>query len=106
MLALIVRLKQVCNFSSSGHSSKLDDIAARLATLKGLGYKALIFSQFTSESYGVRRIARALSGYGPVIYTGDMSAEQRGLAVAAFRSDPEATAMVLSLKAGGVGLNL
>jgi SNF2 family DNA or RNA helicase len=106
VLALIVRLKQICNFSSSGTSSKLDDIAARLATLKQEGHKALIFSQFTSESYGVRRIARALEAFGPLVYTGDMSAEQRGRAVAAFGSHSDATAMVLSLKAGGVGLNL
>ena len=106
VLALIVRLKQICNFSSSGSSSKLDDIAARLVTLKQEGHKALVFSQFTSESYGVRRIAWALGAFAPVVYTGDMSAEQRRQAVATFDTDPDATAMVLSLKAGGVGLNL
>lgn len=89
-----------------GSSSKLDDIAARLATLKQEGHKALIFSQFTSELYGVRQVARALEAFGPVAYTGDMSAERRRQAVTAFDSNPDAVAMVLSLKAGGVGLNL
>ncbi|MDO8587082.1 MAG: SNF2-related protein [Armatimonadota bacterium] len=107
VLALITRLKQVCNFSlASGRSSKLDDMAPRLAVLRDEGHKALIFSQFTNESYGVRRIARALEEFRPVIYTGDMTAEQRRQALDAFRSDPEAAALILSLKAGGVGLNL
>ena len=106
VLALIVRLKQVCNFSESGLSPKLDDIAARLATLRQQGHKALIFSQFTSEAYGVRRIARALESFRPVVYTGDMTADQRKRALTTFDSDAHAAAMILSLKAGGVGLNL
>ncbi len=107
VLALIARLKQVCNFSTYvGRSAKLDDIAPRLATLRQEGHKALIFSQFTNEVYGVRRIARALDAFGPVIYTGDMTAEQRLRAASTFRDDPNAGVMVLSLKAGGVGLNL
>lgn len=107
VLALIARLKQVCNFSSAnGRSSKLDDIAPRLATLRDAGHKALIFSQFTNETYGVRRIARALEEFRPVTYTGDMSAEQRTRAVAEFESDSTAGVLILSLKAGGVGLNL
>lgn len=107
VLALIVRLKQVCNFSSAGgRSSKLDDLALRLATLRQEGHKALVFSQFTDGSYGVRRIAAALQAFGPVVYTGDMTPERRRQAISVFRADPDAGAMVLSLRAGGVGLNL
>jgi hypothetical protein len=107
VLALVVRLKQVCNFSSAnGRSCKLDDIAPKLATLRREGHKALIFSQFTNESYGVRRIARALEEFSPVIYTGDMSSERRRQAVSVFEADPDAGVLILSLKAGGVGLNL
>ncbi|MHB9035031.1 MAG: SNF2-related protein [Armatimonadota bacterium] len=107
VLALINHLKQVCNFSAKGgRSSKLDDLASRLHALRLEGHKALIFSQFTNESHGVRRIARALSAFGPVIYTGDMSAQQRLQTIKAFQDDPRASVLILSLKAGGVGLNL
>lgn len=107
VLALITRLKQVCNFASAnGRSSKMEDIAARLEILRQEGHKALVFSQFTSESYGVRHIAKALDAYGSVIYTGDMSMDERRLAISKFQSDPGAGALILSLKAGGVGLNL
>ncbi|MCL5103294.1 MAG: SNF2-related protein [Armatimonadetes bacterium] len=107
VLALITRLKQICNFSTvGGCSSKLDDIAARLAALRREGHKALVFSQFTNEINGVRRIARALSEFGPIIYTGDMIAQQRLEATEAFRHDTDVGVLILSLKAGGVGLNL
>jgi len=107
VLALITRLKQVCNFSSSGaRSSKLEDVTARLTTLRAQGHKALVFSQYTSEDYGVRRLARSLRQFRPVCYTGDMSAGQRQQAVDTFRNDAQAGVMILSLKAGGVGLNL
>jgi SNF2 family DNA or RNA helicase len=107
VLALIIRLKQVCNFATeSGRSSKLEDIAGRLTALREEGNKALIFSQFTSETYGVQRLGRALSKFGPVLYTGDMSMNRREEAARAFRDNPEAGVMILSLRAGGVGLNL
>ncbi len=107
VLALINTLKQVCNFSAAGgRSSKMDDVAPRLAALRQEGHKALIFSQFTNERHGVRRIARALSALGPVVYTGDMSARQRLQALQLFANDPGAGVLILSLRAGGVGLNL
>ena len=107
VLALITRLKQVCNFSTSGGcSSKLNDIAPRLYALRSEGHKALVFSQFTNESYGVRKIAHALKSFNPVIYTGDMTANQRLDAIKVFRDDTDAGVLILSLKAGGVGLNL
>lgn len=107
VLALITHLKQICNFSTVGaRSSKLDDLARRLGALREEGHKALVFSQFTSEAHGVRRIARALSAFDPVIYTGDMSADSRLRAIEVFQQDPRAGALILSLKAGGVGLNL
>ncbi len=107
VLALITRLKQICNFATeSGRSSKLEDMVRRLSALREEGHKALIFSQFTSETYGVYRLGRALARFGPVLYTGDMSIGQREEATRAFRDNPEAGVMILSLRAGGVGLNL
>jgi len=107
VLALIMLLKQVCNFSfETGSSSKLDDVSARVRNVRAEGHKALVFSQFTSEVYGVRRLAQALAEFRPIVYTGDMSASQKQEAIQRFESDPDSGLLVLSLRAGGVGLNL
>ncbi len=107
VLALITKLKQVCNFSlRTGRSSKLNDIEMRLASLHEAGAKALIFSQYTSEEFGVRRLRKALARFTPVIYTGDMGLDQRQEAIEVFTKYHEAGVMILSLKAGGVGLNI
>jgi hypothetical protein len=107
VLELISRLKQICNAEPvSGESAKLEDISARLATLVAEGHRALIFSQFTDGQFGVKMVARALRTFYPVTFTGAMSARQRSEAVRAFRSDRRHKAMILSLRAGGLGLNL
>ncbi len=107
VLALIMRLKQICNFSpADGDSVKFDDMAERLATLDAEGYRALIFSQFTDPVFGARAIADRLRGMDPLLYTGDMPQPQRQETVAAFAGDKRHKALVLSLRAGGQGLNL
>ena len=106
VLELITRLKQICNVCpSSGNSAKLDDIGQRLETLTEEGHKALIFSQYT-EGHGVRDIVERLRQFGPIAYTGALSMTERDRAITAFKSDPAHKALVLSLRAGGQGLNL
>jgi SNF2 family DNA or RNA helicase len=107
VLELISRLKQLCNAEPvTGESAKMEDITARLATLVAEGHRALVFSQFTDDQFGVDMVARALRVFNPITFTGAMSAKQRSVAVRAFRTDRRHKAMILSLRAGGVGLNL
>jgi SNF2 family DNA or RNA helicase len=107
VLELILRLKQLCNFDPvTGASVKLDDLRDRLEELATTGEKALIFSQFIDEKFGVQAIAKRLSRFNPVAYTGAMSMQQRDEAVRVFLEDETRAAMVLSLHAGGQGLNL
>ncbi len=107
VLELITRLKQLCNADpASGHSAKLADMYERLATLVSEGHRALIFTQFTDATFGARAIAARLSAFRPVLYTGDMSLAQRDEAIRTFKQDPSRSVLVLSLRAGGVGLNL
>jgi SNF2 family DNA or RNA helicase len=47
-----------------------------------------------------------LSALEPLLLTGDMDASQRAAAVAEFARDDRRTLLLLSLRAGGVGLNL
>ena len=107
VLELITRLKQICNFDPvTGESSKLDDIRERLLQLSGQGHKALVFSQYTSEEYGVRAAANYLQEFSPIALTGDMTLEERSVAIERFRGRDEHKVMVISLRAGGLGLNL
>jgi len=107
VLSLITRLKQVCNVCPrTGESAKLNDIRDRLGELTEAGHRALIFSQFIDETYGVEAVARRLAEFSPLTFTGDLDAEERSRTVEAFRREPEHRALILSLRAGGVGLNL
>jgi len=107
VLSLIMRLKQICNFCpETGESAKLADLRERLETLRAEGHRALVFTQFTDASFGVEAIARGLSEHSPLVYTGSMSQEQRHTVVTRFKEDRTHGALILSLKAGGQGLNL
>jgi SNF2 family DNA or RNA helicase len=107
VLELILRLKQICNFCPvTGTSAKLEDIRARLGTLESEGHRALIFSQFTDATYGVRAIASNLDAFAPLIYTGDLSFTAREQVKDEFSRNPARKVLILSLRAGGQGLNL
>jgi SNF2 family DNA or RNA helicase len=107
VLELILRLKQLCNFEpESGASAKFADLQERLASLVEGGQRALVFSQFADEYYGAAQLARRLESFRPVLYTGAMTLSERDAAVRCFQEDPSRQVMVLSLRAGGQGLNL
>jgi SNF2 family DNA or RNA helicase len=107
VLELIIRLKQICNADPlTGASAKLDDIAGRLAVLVAQGHRALVFSQFTGGDFGVGRAARHLRGFNPLVYVGGMSARERDAVIQEFRANRRHQVLILSLRAGGFGLNL
>jgi SNF2 family DNA or RNA helicase len=106
VLALITRLKQICNFCpETGASSKLEDLRERLGVLAEEGHKALVFTQFANAEYGARAIAARL-GTTALVYTGELSSRERDYVLHQFRTRPERRVLVLSLLAGGQGLNL
>ena len=107
VLELITRLKQICNTDpETGESSKLDDIRERLIQLSAQGHKALIFSQYTNEVSGVAAAASFLREFSPLTLTGEMSLDERSAVIERFKSRDEHKVMVISLLAGGLGLNL
>jgi SNF2 family DNA or RNA helicase len=104
---LIARLKQICNVCPvSGRSAKLEDLAQRIETLAAEGHRALVFSQFTDPHHGARAIAHRLRHFHPLLYTGDMTTTRRDEVIQRFKEDPAHKLLVLSLRAGGQGLNL
>ena len=107
VLELILRLKQICNFCpETGDSAKLDDARRRLEEFGASDAKALVFSQFVAEPFGVRRLARELQKFRPLAITGGMDQAARGAALDSFERDQSRRVMILSLRAGGTGLNL
>lgn len=107
ILALIMKLKQICNFCPiDGASAKFEDVFERLNILVSEGYRALIFSQFTDPEYGAHAIASRLEDYNPLLFTGDLSPIQRDSVIRIFKENRDHKVLILSLRAGGQGLNL
>lgn len=102
ILALITRLKQICN-EVDGHSAKLDWLRDYLGIVVDEGDKALVFSQYVET---LRTIRPQLARFNPLDYIGSMTGRARDEVVAAFQNDPSRHAMLVSLKAGGTGLTL
>jgi SNF2 family DNA or RNA helicase len=107
VLELILRLKQICNFCpETGASAKLMDLRRRLEEVVSNGQRALIFSQFVAEPFGIKRLARELEEYSPLVLSGDLPASARAEVVREFEQSSDHKLLLLSLRAGGVGLNL
>jgi SNF2 family DNA or RNA helicase len=84
-------------------SAKLDTLLARLSELVQEGHKALVFSQFTSFLDIVRK---RLDQEGFHYEYLDGATIDRQARVQNFERDAECKLFLISLKAGGVGLNL
>ena len=84
-------------------SAKIDTLLAQLDQVLEEGHKALVFSQFTSLLAIVRS---RLDGAGiPYVYL-DGRTRDREARVEQFQNDPNMKLFLISLKAGGLGLNL
>jgi superfamily II DNA or RNA helicase len=83
-------------------SSKLDALLEQLDDVVAEGHRALIFSQFTSY---LAKAAARLDAAGIRYVSLDGSTRGRAAVIDAFR-DGDAPVFLISLKAGGVGLNL
>jgi len=105
ILALITHLKRLCNFSPEGVSAKLEDLRRRLDELVADGHRALVFTQYTGDKSGARRIAAGLQRFNPLVFTGELSLDARRMLIEQFRHGDHAV-LILSLRAGGQGLNL
>ena len=107
VLELIARLKQICNADpQTGESSKLDDIRDKMEQLSAQGHKALVFSQYVSETSGVKAAAIRLREFAPLMIIGDMPPQERTTVIERFKARDEHKVLLLSLRAGGLGLNL
>jgi len=108
VLELILRLKQICNFlpEPGSASVKLEHLRTRLEAAAEVGEKSLVFTQFADERFGAARLANELPGLAPLVYSGALPPSHRAGIISAFEADDRRPVLILSLKAGGSGLNL
>jgi SNF2 family DNA or RNA helicase len=84
-------------------SAKLDMLLPQLAEVREEGHKVLVFSQFTS----MLAIVRARLDQEEISYEYlDGRTRDRAARVERFQNDPDCMLFLISLKAGGLGLNL
>ncbi len=101
---LVLRLKQICNFDpATGASAKLDRLEADLEECAASGRKAIVFSQWVDT---IEKLRTRLARFGPLEFHGRIPSAQRERVIEQFRSDRDATVLLMSYGAGSVGLNL
>jgi SNF2 family DNA or RNA helicase len=88
---------------ADGPSAKLDTLVPRLVEIVEEGHKALVFSQFTSF---LALLRPRLEEAGLVHEYLDGKTRDRAARVKRFESDASCGLFLVSLKAGGLGLNL
>jgi SNF2 family DNA or RNA helicase len=116
VLATLSKLKQVCNHPAqflgdnstiSGRSGKLARLTEMLEEVFAERERALVFTQFSEMGEILRRHLQENFGREVLFLHGGVSKKQRDLMVERFQNDEHGPRVfLLSLKAGGTGLNL
>lgn len=116
VLAMLMKLKQVCNhpahFLGDGsaladRSGKLQRLVEMLEEVLSVDDRALVFTQFSEMGELLRRHLAQVLGGGVQFLHGGTPQPHRDRMIARFQEDPDGpNIFILSLKAGGTGLNL
>jgi non-specific serine/threonine protein kinase len=115
ILAALLRFKQLCNHPShflgdgayapeaSGKFHRLRELAEAIAAKQE---KALVFTQFRELTEPLAAFLATVFGRAGLVLHGGTPVKQRQALVDRFQSDEQVPFFVLSVKAGGTGLNL
>ena len=115
ILATLLRLKQICNHPSqwlgdgawapenSGKFARLAELVEELAARQE---KALVFTQFREMAGPLSQYLARLFGRDGLVLHGQTPVKERMTLVERFQADETIPFFVLSLRAGGTGLNL
>ncbi len=125
VLSLLTQLKQICNHPAQylhqvnreagpagdtaldGRSGKLERLLELLEEALEVGDRVLIFSQYAEMGRLLADYLPGALGYATQFLHGGVPAKQRDVIVRRFQEEDHAPPMlILSLKAGGTGLNL
>lgn len=115
ILASLMRFKQICNHPSqwfsdgkyapqdSGKFNRLREICEEVAAKQE---KLLVFTQFREITAPLSHFLAGIFGRTGLVLHGETAVKKRGDMVKEFQEEQGPPFFVLSLKAGGVGLNL
>ena len=116
ILATLTKLKQACNHPRQllGDNSAIPGRSGKMARLQEIldevlpaGDRVLLFSQFAEMGAILQQHVQETYGLETPFLHGGVSRKQRDLMAQRFQNDPDGPQVfVLSLKAGGSGLNL
>jgi non-specific serine/threonine protein kinase len=115
VLATLMRLKQICNHPSQwlGDGAWAEADSGKWARLRELGEviasrqeKALVFTQFREVTAPLAAFLGEVFGREGLVLHGEVAVRKRQDLVRRFQEDESVPFFVLSLKAGGSGLNL
>ena len=115
VLAFLTRFKQICNHpsqwlgdgsyraGSSGKFARLQELCEPIAARQ---QKLLVFTQYREMTGPLASVLVEIFGKPGLVLHGGTAVKKRQGIVKAFQESEDAPFMVLSLKAGGTGLNL
>jgi non-specific serine/threonine protein kinase len=108
----LTRLRQICDSPAilnesekyQNHSVKLDELSREITENVG-NHKVLVFSQFLGMLALIRQKLTS-EGIKHVYFDGSSSSAERERAIHEFQNNEDCRVFLISLKAGGIGLNL
>jgi superfamily II DNA or RNA helicase len=116
ILAMLMRLKQICNHPAqflkdgsplANRSGKLARLIEILREIRPSGERTLVFTQFAEMGEALQKHLREYFGEEVFFLHGGTPRKRRDEMVQRFQNDEHAPRVfILSLKAGGTGLNL
>lgn len=128
ILQMILALKQICNHPATFlkgaaaasqekvaepaeatpalSSGKMQMLLDLLTSIQEQGEKTLIFTQFAEMGFLLEKTITEELGLRTHFYHGGCTQTQRTSMIEDFQKNPECKVLILSLKAGGTGLNL
>jgi non-specific serine/threonine protein kinase len=115
VLSMMMRLKQICNHPAQylaqkkfppHDSGKFKPLAQICDSIGGRQEKALVFTQFQALCEPLAGYLAELFGHEGLVLHGGTPVRRRGDLVRRFQEDQSIPFFVISLKAGGTGLNL
>jgi len=115
ILAFLMRFKQICNHPSQwlgdgawaeGDSGKLARLREIVDVIAARQEKVLVFTQFREVTAPLAAFLGSVFGRPGLVLHGETDVKKRQSLVRQFQEDEAVPFFVLSLKAGGTGLNL